>query len=199
MWINKVTYGPIVGGINDGVPAFHIHFTGEEFDQKSSVEDIDAIMAIREFPDKSGAYSVVVLEAPLPPLSDDPFLLTLVRTLKSWHYYVQVKTHGRVYRTWFLPDAPGSPGLINCLTVEISDKPWPGFIADELHYFPSEGEIFEPYLPQDPVSMRLFLAGNHADEEIYAFLKKSKHPWTILNRHSPLSVLHVWAGEDRNE
>ena len=193
MWIKQILYGPISGGMNHGIPAFHFIFSGEALIEGSH-DDANALQAIRHY--SRNKYAIALIDGELPPFKDDNYLITFAKTLKDFGYNRIVRAPGNVYRTWFLPDRPGYDGLIDCLSIRITDKPWPGFVANEIFFYPSKGEIFEPTLPPENSSARLFIdPSSHSKEEVYKFIKESTFNWGILSAHD-LELEIVWEAKE---
>lgn len=189
MWISKILYGPISGGMNHGIPAFHFIFSGEALIEDSH-EDAYAIQSIRHY--NRNKYAVALIDGDLPPFKDDNYLLAFTDALQKLGYLIMVRAPGTSYRTWFLPKRPGFEGLIDCLSIRITDQPWVGFSANEIYFYPSKGEIFEPTLPPENSSSRLFIdPTSHSKEEVYKFIKESTFNWGILSEH-PLQAEIVW-------
>ncbi len=193
MWINQILYGPISGGMNHGIPAFHFIFSGEAL-VEGSHDDAEAIMKIKHY--NRNKYPIALIDGKLPPFKDDNYLIGFTKALKDLGYINFVRTPGDCYRTWFLPSRPGFDGFIDCLSVRITDQPWVAFSTNEIYFYPSKGEIFEPTLPPENSNSRLFIdPSNHSKKEVYKFIKESTFNCGILSSHD-LELEVVWEAKE---
>ena len=120
MWIKNINYGPLYGGVNSGILAYTIIFTGENPDMDKG-EMASSLITLRD----NNGRKTVNLTGRYP--SNDSFMYTFCRALKDSGYQIGAHSNGQIYHSWFT--------LVDWLVVENAGEPWVVFKCNELLFF----------------------------------------------------------------
>lgn len=179
MWINKLKYGPISGGRNDGVMAVHVEPTGDSADPNTD-EVAKTIFEVNRLhkAGKIGKTKVINLKGTFTQ-ENSPFILSALKVWREHGWEIIANVDGQVYHTWLV--------LAHFIVVNIDRNPWAGFNCNEVRFHVSGDEIFEPILPSDlrKPNCTLFVVPGRDSKlgNIVDFIKNSEYPWNLLIPH----------------
>ena len=165
MHLASISFGSVNGGLFSGVFAVQVELSNKG----ALLSTADIIEKIMKF---IGNKRVPVrfcgdLTATIP---EDMF--GLCQTLKDFGLNTSLICNGQSRTNWM--------SLIDWLIVVVSDESWLRFHCHELRYVLKKGVDAEPELPQKVPAIYVVPGKDVGAEDIFRFVKKSKHTWGVV-------------------